>query len=436
VDVEREVRQLLANRVSGNMVGIWLLVPELVRLGAWDLLRGWSGASGTSDIAPRLALHLVNEAALGTYVRQRTILSQKGFEVANGLPFVPDDKAVHDLLAAHTMRDAQNLQLALGRIRRASGHFRGRVLAVDPHHMTSHTKRQTRRHRHHPGEKAIKTSQTLFLLDTDTEEPVCCSLASPSRPVAQTVPELLRLGASILVPGNSRPLVLADGEHFAKALFDEAPRLGFDLLVPMPRGASYLRTMAAIPSSDFKRRWPGYATARIPFRFRGGDEEYTLMVQREGERPEDYRFDGFLCTSPRDELEALCEQFPKRWRIEEFFNRDQSIGWQRAGTLNLNIRYNHLALTLLAQAAIDQFRNRLPESHRTANAETLARGFFNGIDGDLRVCDDTIIVTYYNAPDDEQWRQHYEQLPARLGAEGIPAAIPWLFGFKLNFRFR
>ena len=36
--LERAVRQLLADKISGNQVGIWLLAPEHLRLGTWDLL--------------------------------------------------------------------------------------------------------------------------------------------------------------------------------------------------------------------------------------------------------------------------------------------------------------------------------------------------------------------------------------------------------------
>lgn len=38
VSIEREVRQLLSNKVSGTMVGIWLLIAEHLRLGTWELL--------------------------------------------------------------------------------------------------------------------------------------------------------------------------------------------------------------------------------------------------------------------------------------------------------------------------------------------------------------------------------------------------------------
>jgi hypothetical protein len=99
--LEREIRQLLANKISGNQVGIWLLLPEHLRLGSWDLLCSWA-ARPPERVEPRLALHLVNEAALCLCsYRQRRTLSQKGFELANGLPFVPTDLAIHELLAAH-----------------------------------------------------------------------------------------------------------------------------------------------------------------------------------------------------------------------------------------------------------------------------------------------------------------------------------------------
>lgn len=418
------------------MTGIWLLVPELLRLGAWDMLRGWGGCTGADDLPARLALHLVNEAALGTLLRRRITISQKGFEVACGLPFVPADTAIHELLAGHAVRDARSLELALGRIRRASGHYRGRLLAVDPHHMDSYTKRQVVRRRQGPGSKAKKTSQTVFLLDAETENPVCFALCSSSCTVSQTVPELLRMAAAILPPDGPRPLVLADGEHFCEELCKEADRLGFDLVAPLPDTQANQKRMRSLPGKAFSRHWPGYATARGTFRFYRGDRDYTLLVQREGERPDQYTYMGFVCTSPREELETLTRHYPERWRIEEFFNRDQSIGWERAGTLNLNIRANHMALALLAQAAVHQFRGRLPEPCRQHNCNTLAKHYFNGLDGDVRVEGDTIVVTYYNAPDDEEWRRQYENLPGQLEAEGVSAAVPWLYGFKLDFRFK
>ena len=57
------MRQFLADKLMGNLVGIWLLIPELLRLGVWDLVCGWADQS-PSRVGPRLALQLINEAAL------------------------------------------------------------------------------------------------------------------------------------------------------------------------------------------------------------------------------------------------------------------------------------------------------------------------------------------------------------------------------------
>ena len=45
------------------------------------------------------------------------------------------------------------------------------------------------------------------------------------------------------------------------------------------------------------------------------------------------------------------------------------------------------------------------------------------LDGDIHVNDNTIIVTYYNAPHAEFLRQHYEHLPEKLVREKISSQI-------------
>jgi hypothetical protein len=66
----------------------------------------------------------------------------------------------------------------------------------------------------------------------------------------------------------------------------------------------------------------------------------------------------------------------------------------------------------------------------------LARDLFGGLEGDLRVHQDTILVTYYNAPEAQQWKAHFENLPQQLEAEGVDPRVPWLYDFKLDFRFK
>ncbi len=146
-------------------------------------------------------------------------------------------------------------------------------------------------------------------------------------------------------------------------------------------------------------------------------------------------FSGFLSTSDRDEVEALAVDFPKRWHVEEFFNANQALGWNRAGTMNLNIRYAQMTMALLAQAAIHQLRGRLSDPYSKWDATHLAKDLFHRLEGDVRVTDDTILVTYYNAPNAEQLRDHYENLPEKLTRENIKPQVPWLYGYKLDFLF-
>lgn len=436
--LERNVRQLLADKVSGNLVGLWLLIPEHLRLGTWDLLCGWSGQS-RGRVEPRLALQLVHEAALcSTGLRHQRVLSQRGFELANGLPFVASDVAIHDLLAEHTVAEAQRLQVALGRIRRASGDYVGKLLAIDPHRMRSYSKRQMRRYRDDQKTKPFKVAPTFFALDPDTHQPVCFTTATSACTATTAAIELLALAAEILTPQRGQTLVMADLEHLTAELFHHVQReTSFDLLVPMKNERYLQKQLRSIPAERFTRRWAGFATTKQPYRMAERDAgDLFQFVQRSGERSDQYRYGAFLSTTDREEVDALTLDYPKRWHVEEFFNAQQALGWKRAGTLNLNIRYGQMTMALLAQAALHQLRRRLGKPFSTWDAGHLAKSVLGGLEGDVRVKQDTIIVTYYNAPHVERLRQHYADLPNQLEREHINPRIPWLYDFKLNFRFR
>lgn len=432
------MRQLLADKVSGNLVGLWLLIPEHLRLGTWDLLCGWSGQS-SERVEPRLALQLVHEAALcSTGLREQRVLSQRGFELANGLPFVASDVAIHCLLAEHTVAQSQRLQVALGRIRRASGDYVAKLLAIDPHRVRSYSKRQMRRYRDDQKSKPFKVAPTFFALDPDTHQPVCFTTATSARTATTAAIELLGLAAEILTPKPGETLVMADLEHLTAELFRHVGRhTPFDLLVPMKNERSLQKQLRAIPAEQFTRRWAGFATFKQPYRMakrQAGD--LFQFVQRTGEKPGEYRLGAFLSTTDRDEVDTLTLDYPKRWHVEEFFNAHQALGWKRAGTMNLNIRYGQMTMALLAQAALHQLRRRLGEPFCGWDASHLAKSLLAGLEGDVRVQEDTIVVTYYNAPNVERLREHYEELPNRLKNENIDPQVPWLYGFKLDFRFR
>lgn len=204
------------------------------------------------------------------------------------------------------------------------------------------------------------------------------------------------------------------------------------------QNASWLQEqLRAIPAEQFTRRWAGFATAKQPYRMARRDAgDLVRFVQRTGERAEEYHFKAFLSTTDRQEVDTLTLDYPKRWHVEEFFNAHRALGWNRAGTLNLNIRYGQMTMALVAQAVLHQVRGRLGELFSAWDAEHLAASLLAGLEGDVRVRDDTIVVTYYNAPNAERLREHYEELPDRLVSEHVDPQIPWLYGFKLDFCFR
>jgi hypothetical protein len=440
--VEREVRQRLADKLSGNLLGLWLLVPEHLRLGTWDVLRAWSGDVTGQSLAPRLALHLVHEAALcRPSLRYSRSLRHKGFELANGLPFLPSDSAIHDLLDAHTMEQAHQLQIRLGQLRRASGHFPGDVLALDPHRQISYSKREMVQRRPAANQPATKQAQSFFLLDAKTRQPVCLTHASSAQTIAQATAPLLQMAQSILGSSTREPasLIVADVEHFTTELLDLVRQdTPFDLLVPLRYSKNLQRHYQNMAPSNFTRHWAGFATATETFRPEGStlSEPCYRYVQRTGERSGQYHFKGFACTSPRPEVGALTGAFPDRWHIEEFFRFDQDLGWKRAGTLNLHIRLGQMTLALVAQALIHQLRQRLGTPYSQWDSPHFARDLFTGLEGDLRVEQDTILVTYYNAPNAQQWKHHFENLPQQLEKEKVDPRIPWLYNFKLDFRFK
>lgn len=196
------------------------------------------------------------------------------------------------------------------------------------------------------------------------------------------------------------------------------------------------KRLAALPAAAFTPQWAGYATATLPYHF-GNRPDLPLyeIVQRLGAGRR-FNEKSFLATRPLEPVPALLGDYPDRWHVEEFFNADQALGWQRAGTYNLNIRYGKMSMTCLAQTAIHQLRQRLGPPYQQWDAAHFARDFFEGLEGDIRVVEDTIVLTFYNAPNAERLRQTYEHLPQKLRAEGVAPEIPWLCNFKLDFRFR
>jgi hypothetical protein len=143
-----------------------------------------------------------------------------------------------------------------------------------------------------------------------------------------------------------------------------------------------------------------------------------------------------LTCSDKQAEELLSEKYTERWSIEDFFNFDGAMGFDRASTFNLNIRYGKMSLALLAQAAAYQLRQKLPKPYNRWNATHLADAIFSKIDGTINVIDDTIEITCYNVPEEYKLHLFYNDLPQKLTSEGINPQVPWLYNYKIDFKFR
>ena len=97
---------------------------------------------------------------------------------------------------------------------------------------------------------------------------------------------------------------------------------------------------------DTTSLWAGYAVAEGTYQLTDCKGSLRLLVQRTGEKEDEYDYKPFVTTSemPADQLMTLA--FPQRWNIEEFFNTEGALGWNRASTLNLNIRYGRVSMAL------------------------------------------------------------------------------------------
>ncbi len=292
------------------MVGLWFLVAEHLRLGTWDLLKGFTG-SGDMDIAPRIAMQIVNEAALcQNRVRKKNYISHQGFELVNGLGFLASDEQVHTLLDQHTVAQARALQETLAKIRQNKGHYKAEVIAIDPHRIVSTSKRIMPKKKKQPKEPSRKMLQTFFALDTQTGQPIGCTIGSSGVNTTKATFDLLNLVNSICP--QSKPLVLADKEHFTEKLLSGIKKKGkFSLLIPV---ITTERIRKIELSLEYKSLWAGYSVAETTFRFTTSKEEYRLIAQREGEVATQYRYKSFITLS-EDPIDKLLGNYSNRWSI-------------------------------------------------------------------------------------------------------------------------
>jgi len=191
---------MLANKVSGSHMGLWLLVPECLRLGGWDLVCGLFGDQW--EIPDRLAMQLVNESArCVNRIRKKDSLCHKGFSLVNGLSFLATDESIHHILDQKTVSHYADFQAALMKIRMLDGlYMHGvRILAIDPHRIGSTSGRVMVQKKKRPDLPSTKMMQTFFCNDVITGQPLGFTLSASGKTCSQATLQLLdRVGEVLL----------------------------------------------------------------------------------------------------------------------------------------------------------------------------------------------------------------------------------------------
>lgn len=404
-----------------------------MRLGAWEILNGLFNLDGESSLATHIGMQLVNESAIGVNrLRIRGSLANQGFSAANGLSFLAADETVHKLLNSCTVEDYAAAQEKIFHLREIQEHYSEEcVYAIDPHRITSTTKRITPAKKKKPDASATKVLQTFFCADANTGQPLLFTNGSSGKKCSSATIDLME---KVEKAGVKKGLFIADKEHFTLEIAEWFTKHSqYEILMPAPE----LKKITEIyESQEYVRMWAGYSIAETIFTFNESKIELRLIIQREGEIKGEYKYKSFLTTSTKEAVYLLSSDFPKRWTIEKFFNFEGSHGWSRASTHNLNIKYGKQTLALLAQAATHQLKIKLPYEYGKWSAKSLADNVLTNLDGDIRVEKNKIVVTYYGDHKKLNLQNHYSDISNQLTKEGICPKIPWLLDYELEFRFK
>jgi len=104
-------------------------------------------------------------------------------------------------------------------LRSSLGHYKGNLLAFDPHRIPTYSRRIMVKKKSHPREPSKSVLQTFFCLDAQTGQPISFILGSSGKTTATSSIELLKMLNRIFSSEENISLV-ADTEHETKALLN------------------------------------------------------------------------------------------------------------------------------------------------------------------------------------------------------------------------
>ena len=115
--------------------------------------------------------------------------------------------------------------------------------------------------------------------------------------------------------GQKEGLFVADKEHYTKDVIEyfcghpSSDSYRIDILMPAPQFKNITSRFAQL---QYTPLWAGYALGVGTFQFDNSPHTLQLIVQRQGERPDNYSYKPFLTTSHQKPVDLLTKVFPER----------------------------------------------------------------------------------------------------------------------------
>jgi len=430
--VQADLEALLRRGFTTTHAGGFFFIPYLMELGLYKTFGQLSVPKTTGIPTEKVALQLVWEPLFGYVKGIRAVdpVSQADFGALSGLPFICSASTEYGFLAESTIERSEAFQKHMGKRLVHLGYVTGDVLNMDGHSITLFSRKEMKASYLSKDKVYGKAIRTFYTQDQATKKPLFAKAAYSGATVAQVTPHLVEANKEIL---GGPFLSVCDKEWFIGSLLDQLDKIhGIEVLLPLKRTAKRIREMEAIPFEEFKYRYENQPIARLVTELDGFTGKMKLFVKRN----EDGTFFALITNKKYFRAARAMEIYPKRWRIENFFNENAFLGIDRLPSLELNAIQTALTLKMVSFHLVDNFRRNLPEPFYTMKPESIYQHFIQGVQGKVQIKKDKLHVDIYGFQHRDMAASLLEDLEQKLISQNIDPRCPWLNYHILSFSFK
>jgi len=431
-DIERGVTDILEKGMTTSFAGGFFFIPYLLQLQAHDLIGELGPPKNKGIHNERLGLGLVFESIFGLTEGIRAIdsISRTDFGLLAGLPFLPSTSTQYRFLQDISYDSALSFQIDLGKWLRTLGQVNvDSPVNIDGHNIKSYSRKAMKKSYITKEGSYGKAIRTFYTQDQEGKKPLIAMATYSGTNISQVTGRISRYTQNIL---DSDFLLVADKEWYCGELIkDLQTRYNISILTPAKHFKSKVTEFEEIPSDKYEETIQG-DIASVYTTMKGFDGPLQMFVKK---RP-----DGkyFALITPKEDLnkDIAMSIYSKRWRIENFFAKNDFLGINKLPSMNLNAIQAMLSLRILAFHAVDNFRHDLGGNYKTNTPNLIYRKFIDGVQGKIQMHEDVIEVQIYGFKHESAVKPIFSNLNEKLKMAGVDPRIPWLGNRRIRFKFR